>query len=231
MPNPACAFFVTARAIRPKPTSPSVLPVTIVPIMCVGRHPVHCPPRRWRSPSPARRAVMSSSVIARSAVASVSTSGRIGDEHAGGFRRGDVDVVEADTVIREQLHGAAWRVDDVGRHLVGHAAQHHVGRPHRLLERVNGHRRVVRVEPRIEQRGDLLLDGRGNLSRDDNDRAFGAHTLMPWRWLRPPRAPRQRSLVARIPRRRPRRCPARRRRRHRASPSPCRRAHQAASAR
>ena len=57
------------------PTRPSVLPVTWVPSRWVGRQPVHCPARTWRSPSPARRATMSSNVRAVSAVASVSTSG------------------------------------------------------------------------------------------------------------------------------------------------------------
>ena len=57
------------------PTIPSVLPVTWVDNMCVGRHPVQASARTWRSPSPARRALMSMSVRAISAVASVNTPG------------------------------------------------------------------------------------------------------------------------------------------------------------
>src|SRR5665213_3580045 len=64
-----------ARPIRPIPMSPSVLPCTCVASMCIGRQPVHLPLRNSRSPSPARRAVASISVSARSAVSSVSTSG------------------------------------------------------------------------------------------------------------------------------------------------------------
>ena len=43
MPKPWCARLATARAIRPMPTRPSVLPLTWVPIMWVGRQPVHRP--------------------------------------------------------------------------------------------------------------------------------------------------------------------------------------------
>ena len=75
IPNPRCARRATARPMRPMPMRPSVLPCTCVASMCVGRQPVHFPPRTSRSPSPARRAVASISVSARSAVSSVSTSG------------------------------------------------------------------------------------------------------------------------------------------------------------
>ena len=75
MPNPWWARWATARAMRPMPIKPKVFPLTWVPSMWVGRHPVQAPPRTCRSPSPARRPTMSSSVMAMSAVASVSTSG------------------------------------------------------------------------------------------------------------------------------------------------------------
>ena len=101
--------------------------------------------------------------------------GGIGDRHPRRLRRGNVDVVEAHAVIGEQSGPAAGRIDDVGRHLVGHAAQHDVGRSHGLLERVRAHRLVVRVEARVELRGNLLLDGGWNLPGDDNDRSVGAH--------------------------------------------------------
>jgi hypothetical protein len=47
----------------------------LVPIRWVGRQPVQRPSRSSRSPSPARRATISISVIAMSAVHSDSTSG------------------------------------------------------------------------------------------------------------------------------------------------------------
>ena len=75
IPKPRRARSATARPMRPNPTMPSVLPATRVPSSCVGRHPLQLPARTMRSPSPARRAVASRSVIARSAVSSVRTSG------------------------------------------------------------------------------------------------------------------------------------------------------------
>src|SRR5438094_63021 len=75
MANPWWARLATARPMRPMPISPSTLPLSLVPSMWVGRHPVQAPVRTWRSPSPARRATISMSMIASSAVSSVSTSG------------------------------------------------------------------------------------------------------------------------------------------------------------
>ena len=75
MPKPKWARRATARPMRPKPTRPRVLPVTRVPIMWVGRHPVHARPRTCRSPSPMRRAAARSRTMAMSAVQSVNTSG------------------------------------------------------------------------------------------------------------------------------------------------------------
>ena len=75
MSKPKCARLASARPIRPSPIRPSVLPVTLAPIMWVGPQPCHVPARTSRSPSPARRAIISKSVMAMSAVQSVSTSG------------------------------------------------------------------------------------------------------------------------------------------------------------
>ncbi len=49
--------------------------MTCSPSICVGAQPVQVPARTSRSPSPARRHTASISVIAMSAVASVTTSG------------------------------------------------------------------------------------------------------------------------------------------------------------
>ena len=62
--------------IRPIPTIPSVRPPRCIPIRAPpGPQPVHSPARTIRSPSPARRAVISISIRATSAVASVVASG------------------------------------------------------------------------------------------------------------------------------------------------------------
>ena len=54
---------------------PKVLPVTCVPLRCVGLHPAHLPALNSLSPSLVLLAALSSKVIAISAVQSVRTSG------------------------------------------------------------------------------------------------------------------------------------------------------------
>ena len=75
MSKPKCARLAIALPMRPMPMMPSVLPVTLVPIMWVGDQLAHWPARNCRSPSPARRATESSRLMAMSAVQSVSTPG------------------------------------------------------------------------------------------------------------------------------------------------------------
>ena len=74
MPNPA-ARLATARPMRPRPITPRVLPWTSNPRKNSGPQIQGRPARRNRSPSATRRAEASSSAQARSAVASVTTSG------------------------------------------------------------------------------------------------------------------------------------------------------------
>ena len=69
------SYAAIALPIRPMPTMPTIAPVTCRPSICVGCQPSHRPARRIRSPSPARRAVARISVMAMSAVASVTTAG------------------------------------------------------------------------------------------------------------------------------------------------------------
>ena len=61
--------------MRPKPTTPTVLPVTSVPSIHAGSTSVQPPERTIRSASTTRRAAARSSAIAWSAVASVRTPG------------------------------------------------------------------------------------------------------------------------------------------------------------
>ena len=74
MSNPR-ARLATTCPIRPNPRIPSRFPVTWVPIMNVGLQSFHAPARTSRSPSPARLAAPSMSIMVSSAVASDSTSG------------------------------------------------------------------------------------------------------------------------------------------------------------
>ena len=75
MSKPKWQRRAMAWPIRPIPRMPTVLPVRCIPSICVGCQPSHLPDRTSRSPSPARRAVISISVMAMSAVASVTAPG------------------------------------------------------------------------------------------------------------------------------------------------------------
>ncbi len=74
MSNPR-ARFATTCPIRPNPRIPSRFPVTWVPTMKAGLQSFHAAVRTSRSPSLARRAAPSRSIMVSSAVASDSTSG------------------------------------------------------------------------------------------------------------------------------------------------------------
>ena len=91
----------TARAIRPMPMRPSVLPLTCVPIMWVGRQPVHGPARTCRSPSPVRRATVSSSDHRDVGGGVGEHVGRVRDRRGRAPCGGHVDVVEAHPEVRE----------------------------------------------------------------------------------------------------------------------------------
>ena len=74
MSNPR-ARRATTCPTRPNPRMPSRFPVTCVPTMKAGLQSFHSPVRTSRSPSLARRAAPSISIMVSSAVASDSTSG------------------------------------------------------------------------------------------------------------------------------------------------------------
>ena len=74
MENPAARLAV-AVPMRPAPTMPSVAPVTSLPSISRGPHPVKRPSRTYRSPSATRLAAANMRAQATSAVVSVSTSG------------------------------------------------------------------------------------------------------------------------------------------------------------
>ena len=122
MPKPWWARCATARAMRPMPTRPSVLPVTWVPSMWVGRQPVHWPPAQValafagaaRDHQEERHREVGRGVGQH--------VGRVGDRDAAGLGRLDVDVVEAHAEVRHELGAARLRRQHIGRDLVGHGA-------------------------------------------------------------------------------------------------------------
>jgi len=95
--GPACRSprrRATWRAMRPKPTSPSVAPWTSTPRCPASVGPVHAPARRSASESDVRRAAARIKKNARSAVDSSRTPG-VAHRDAEPLGCGDVDVVEA----------------------------------------------------------------------------------------------------------------------------------------
>ncbi len=86
------------------------------------------PSRRWRSPSPARRATESRRVIARSAVQSVRAPGVLVTAMPWSLRGGDVDVVVADAEVGDDAGPAGVGSQHLGGDLVGHRREQRVGR-------------------------------------------------------------------------------------------------------
>ncbi len=133
------------------PTMPSRLPDTRSPIMKVGVQPSHSPDRARRSPSTMRRGALSISAMVRSAVSSVRTPRRVGDQDPARGGGGEVDVIDADPEIGDQPEPFGERVDDRGREPVGDRRHQDVGLGGRRDQRFGGHRLVGRVEPRLEE--------------------------------------------------------------------------------
>ena len=121
------ARLATTWPTRPMPMMPIVLPVTWVPTMKLGLQSRHWPARTRRSPSLARRAAPSSSRIAISAVASLSTSGRVGDHDAAFLGGRQVDVIDPDRHVGDDLYGARQAGNELGREMLGMARQDGVG--------------------------------------------------------------------------------------------------------
>ena len=74
-------------------------------------------------------------------------------------------------------------VEDLVRYLVGDGRHQHVGRAHGVRDLFRRHRRVVEIEPGVEQFAHPGLDGVGQLARDDDQRFFAEPTCSvskPW---------------------------------------------------
>ncbi len=144
MPN-ALARAATAWPIRPKPTTARRAPRSSRPSQPRGSHVCQSPSRTARSASGSRRAAASSSAIARSAVASVSTSGVTPTGMPRAARRRQVDVVAADREVRDraQLRRSVEqrRVDALGEQ-----AQQAVGGREARGELRGGRRQVAGVD-------------------------------------------------------------------------------------
>jgi hypothetical protein len=96
----------------------------------------------------------------------------VGDGDAAGMRRRHVDIVDAVAEIGDQPELAVGRVDDVGVDVIGHRRHQHVGGAHGLGQLFRAHRRVVGIDPRIEQLAHARLDRVRQFSRHHNERLF-----------------------------------------------------------
>ena len=170
MPN-ARARRATARPIRPRPTMPSTLPASSRPSSWVGVQPRQRPVRTSASPSKARRAAPSRHSMARSAVASVSTSGVLVTVMPRALGRRQVDVLEAGGEGGDRAHAGRQTLDQPGWPGVGRAGQdrHRAGTAFDQLVRAID--AIVGVEPGRIVAPQTLLDRCGQLAGDEDRRA------------------------------------------------------------
>ena len=94
--------------------------------------------------------------------------------------RGDhVDIVDAVAEIGDQPHLAVGLLEKFFRDFVGDGRHQHIGGPHRFRDLFRRHRRVVEIEPGVEQLAHPGLDRVRQLARDDNERLFlNRHILL-----------------------------------------------------
>ncbi len=97
---------------------------------------------------------------------------RVGDGDAAGMRRLDVDIVDAVAEIGDQAELAVGVVDDVGGDLVGDGRNQHVGGARGFGDLLGRHRRVVEIDPRVEQFAHPGLDRIRQLARHDDEGFF-----------------------------------------------------------
>jgi hypothetical protein len=92
---------------------------------------------------------------------------------------GDVDIVDAVAVIGNHLQLAVGLLEQLLGDLVGDGWHQHVGGADRFGDLLLRHRRIVEIEPCVEQFAHAGLDRVRQLARDDNKRLFlNRHVLL-----------------------------------------------------
>ena len=93
--------------------------------------------------------------------------------------RDDIDIVDAIAEIGDQLQRAFRLLEKFLRDLVGHGGNQHIGGANGVGDLLRAHRRIVEIEPRVEQFAHAGLDRVRQLARDDNERLFlDRHVLL-----------------------------------------------------
>jgi hypothetical protein len=97
---------------------------------------------------------------------------RVGDGDAARMRGLDIDIVDAVAEIGDQAQLAVGLVDDVGGDVVGDGRNQHVGGARGFRDLVGRHRRVVEIDPRVEQLAHPRLDRIRQLARYHDEGLF-----------------------------------------------------------
>jgi hypothetical protein len=88
------------------------------------------------------------------------------------MRRGDVDIVDAVTEIGDHAQLVVGMLEHLLVDHVGDGRHQHVGSADRVRDLFRRHRRVVEVQPRIEQLAHPGLYRVRQLAGDDDERFF-----------------------------------------------------------
>ena len=95
------------------------------------------------------------------------------------MRRDDVDIVDAVAEIGDQFQLAVGLLEKLFGDLVGDGGYQDIGRADRIGDLFRRQRRIVEIEPGVEQLAHAGLDRVRQLARDDNERLFlNRHVLL-----------------------------------------------------
>jgi hypothetical protein len=130
---------------------PSRLPCSRLPSIQLGAQPVNFSSCIAVTPSTSRRGTARISAMVMSAVSSVRTPGVLVTRMPLSVAGLDVDIVDAGAEIGDQLELRAGLGDQDGVDTVGDGGNQDLGGGHGLGQRRRVHRRVVQVQPRVEQ--------------------------------------------------------------------------------
>ena len=104
---------------------------------------------------------------------------RVGHRDAARMRRRDVDIVDAVAEIGDHAQLAVGMLEHLLVDHVGDGRHQHVGGADRVRDLFRRHRRIVEIQPRVEQLAHPGLDRVRQLAGDDDERFFlNRHVLL-----------------------------------------------------
>ena len=153
------------------------------PSIQVGDQPGQCLPSvRIEAPSISRRGTARISAMVMSAVSSVSTFGVLVTVMPRACAAVTSILSTPLPKLAIMLQLAVGLLEQLLGDLVGDGRHQHVGGAHRLGDLLRRHRRIVEIEPRVEQFAHAGLDRVRQLARDDDERLFlNRHVLLSMR--------------------------------------------------